>query len=97
MTGEPIHTRGTHEVWHPLEVWIEGPPSGEADDAPNPFLDYRMKVGKIKVDQITTTGANYIAAPCANCKRQIMQLMEHYETGVTTGGVFDLFGKAIVM
>ncbi len=61
------------------------------------FMDYRMKVGKIKVDQITATGANYVAAPCANCKRQVMQLMEHYDTGVKTGGVFDLFGKAIVL
>jgi Fe-S oxidoreductase len=61
------------------------------------FMDYRMKVGKMKVDQITATGANYVAAPCANCKRQVMQLMEHYDTGVKTGGVFDLFGKAIVM
>jgi Fe-S oxidoreductase len=60
------------------------------------FLDYRMKVGKIKVDQIAATGANYLAAPCANCKRQIMQLMEHYDTGVKTGGVFDLFMKAAV-
>jgi Fe-S oxidoreductase len=61
------------------------------------FLDYRMKVGKIKVDQITATGANYVAAPCANCKRQIMHLMEHYDTGVKTGGVFDLFMKAVVL
>ena len=30
------------------------------------FLDYRMAVGKIKVDQIKATGANYVAAPCAN-------------------------------
>ncbi len=61
------------------------------------FLDYRMKVGKIKVDQIAATGADYCAAPCANCKRQIMQLMEHYETGVKVGGVFDILGKAIVL
>jgi Fe-S oxidoreductase len=60
------------------------------------FLDYRMAVGKIKVDQIAATGANYVAAPCANCKRQIMQLMEHYDTGVKVGGVFDLFMKAAV-
>jgi len=61
------------------------------------FLDYRMTVGKLKVDQIKATGANYVAAPCANCKRQIMQLMEHYDTGVKTGGVFDLFMKAVVL
>jgi Fe-S oxidoreductase len=61
------------------------------------FLDYRMKVGKTKVDQITATGADYVAAPCANCKRQIMQLMEHYDAGVKVGGVFDLFMKAVAM
>jgi len=61
------------------------------------FMDYRMTVGKVKVDQILATSANYVAAPCANCKRQVMHLMEHYETGVKVGGVFDLMGKAIVM
>ena len=61
------------------------------------YLDYRMTVGKVKVDQVQATGAKYLAAPCANCKRQLMQLMEHYDTGVKVGGVFDLFGEAIVM
>jgi len=61
------------------------------------FLDYRMIVGRKKLEQIRATGANYVAAPCANCKRQIMQLMEHYETGVKVGGVFDLFMEAIVL
>jgi Fe-S oxidoreductase len=56
-----------------------------------------MKVGKMKVEQIEATGAAYIAAPCANCKRQIMQLMEHYDTGVKVGGVFDLFVRTAVM
>jgi Fe-S oxidoreductase len=60
------------------------------------FLHYRMKVGKKKVEQIEATKAKYVAAPCANCKRQMMQLMEHYETGVKVGGVFDLFMKAAV-
>ena len=39
------------------------------------FMDYRMTVGKVKVDQIRATGANYVAAPCANCKRQVMHLI----------------------
>lgn len=60
------------------------------------FHDYRMKAGTMKLEQIRASGANYCAAPCANCKRQIMQLMEHYETGVKVGGVFDLFMKAVV-
>ncbi len=73
---------------------MDGPEKVEKIDST--FLDYRMTVGKVKVDQIATTKANYVAAPCANCKRQIMQLMEHYETGVKVGGVFDLFGEALV-
>jgi Fe-S oxidoreductase len=64
---------------------------------PGTFLDYRMKAGTKKVEQIRATGAAYVAAPCANCKRQLMQLMEHYETGVKVGGVFDLFMRAIVL
>jgi Fe-S oxidoreductase len=61
------------------------------------FLDYRMRAGKKKLEQIQATGATYLAAPCANCKRQLMQLMDHNKTGVKTGGVFDLFMEAIVM
>jgi len=61
------------------------------------YLDYRMKAGTMKLEQIQATGANYVAAPCANCKRQLMQLMDHHETGVQVGGVFDLFMKAIVL
>jgi Fe-S oxidoreductase len=51
------------------------------------FQEYRMKVaGKKKLQQILATGARYVAAPCANCKRQITQLMEYYEIGVQVGG-----------
>ncbi len=60
------------------------------------YMEYRMKAGTMKLKQIQATGADYVAAPCANCKRQLMQLMEHNKTGVTVGGVFDLFMKAIV-
>ncbi len=74
---------------------MDGPEKVELIDGT--FLDYRMRTGKIKVDQIQSTGADYVAAPCANCKRQVMQLMEHYETGVKTGGVFDLFMEAIIL
>ena len=37
------------------------------------------------------TGAEYVAGPCANCKRQLMQLQEHYETGIQVGGVVGVF------
>jgi Fe-S oxidoreductase len=61
------------------------------------FEEYRMKIaGKKKLEQIRATGAGYVAAPCANCKRQIRQLMEYHKTGVEVGGVFDLLNRAIV-
>ena len=61
------------------------------------YLDQRMLAGKKKVEQILATGATYVAGPCANCKRQLQQLQEHYKTGVTVGGVFDLMLKGIVL
>ncbi len=61
------------------------------------FLGYRMQAGKKKVEQIAETEATYLAAPCANCKRHLQQLMEHHETGVEVGGVFDLLLKAAVV
>ena len=58
--------------------------------------EFRMTVtGKQKVDQIRATGAKYVAAPCANCKRQIKELMEYHRMDVEVGGVHDLVGKAI--
>ncbi len=62
------------------------------------FHEFRMRrTGQMKLQQIRATGASYTAAPCANCKRQISQLMEYHKENVTVGGVFDLFDKAIVL
>jgi Fe-S oxidoreductase len=60
--------------------------------------EFRMTVsGKKKVEQIRETGATFVAAPCANCKRQITQLMEHHGMDVKVGGVHDMVFNAIVM
>jgi hypothetical protein len=62
------------------------------------FEEYRMKIaGKKKLEQILATRATYVASPCANCKRQITQLMEYHKTGVQVGGVFDLLNRAIIL
>jgi hypothetical protein len=39
-----IALQGTRRKWQPLEVWFSGPWAEETDDAPNPFLDYRLQV-----------------------------------------------------
>ncbi len=59
--------------------------------------DFRMNItGKYKVDQIKESGAKVVAAPCANCKKQIRELIEHYKLDVRLAGVHDLVGNAIV-
>jgi Fe-S oxidoreductase len=58
--------------------------------------DFRMLVsGKTKADQILASGAQIIATPCANCKKQLRELMEFYEMPVKIMGVHDLVLQAI--
>jgi Fe-S oxidoreductase len=58
--------------------------------------DYRMKVaGKLKAEQIRKTGAQIVATPCANCKKQLRELMKFYDLPVEVVGVHDLVLKAI--
>jgi Fe-S oxidoreductase len=60
--------------------------------------DFRMNVsGKMKLKQIDDTGAVFCAAPCSNCKRQLLQLMEHHKREVVIGGVHDMVFNAIIM
>jgi Fe-S oxidoreductase len=58
--------------------------------------DFRMNVGgKIKSEQIRKTGAGIVIAPCANCKKQLKELVEHYEIPCKVMGLHDLILKAI--
>jgi Fe-S oxidoreductase len=52
--------------------------------------------GKRKADQIRASGARYVVAPCANCKKQLRELVEDHELGeVEVVGLHDLILKAI--
>jgi hypothetical protein len=46
---------GELHVWHPLELRLRGPWASELDDAPNPFLDYRMQATFTAPSGRTTT------------------------------------------
>ena len=60
--------------------------------------DFRMRVaGKVKADQIRQTGAEIVIAPCANCKKQLKELVEFYELPCKVMGLHDLILKAIVV
>ena len=58
---------------------------------------YRTAIGgKVKAEQIRATGAKYCIAPCANCKKQLRELMEDQKVDCEIVGLHDLLYKAIV-
>ncbi|MEE9443300.1 MAG: (Fe-S)-binding protein [candidate division Zixibacteria bacterium] len=62
------------------------------------IYEFRMNIsGKMKLKQIDDTGAKFVAAPCSNCKRQLLQLMEYHKREVVVGGVHDAVFNAIIM
>jgi Fe-S oxidoreductase len=57
---------------------------------------YRTLVGgKAKAEQIRATGARLCVAPCANCKKQLKELMEDQGIDCQIVGLHDLVYKAI--
>jgi Fe-S oxidoreductase len=53
-------------------------------------------MGKRKADQIRATGARYVVAPCANCKKQLKEVCEDNGLeGVQVVGLHDLLLKVI--
>ncbi len=65
---------------------------------------YRTSIGgRMKAKQIQDTGAHYIVAPCANCKKQLRELIEDQDLHGDDGelcelvGLHDLFYKAIIL
>jgi Fe-S oxidoreductase len=58
---------------------------------------YRSLVaGRVKADQIRATGAKYCVAPCANCKKQLRELVEDHGIDCQIVGLHDLLYKAII-
>ena len=54
------------------------------------------KMGKRKADQIRATGAKFLVAPCANCKKQLKEVCEdHGLEDVEVVGLHDLLLKVI--
>ena len=43
------------------------------------FVEERRSYGKLKLEQILTTGADYCITPCHNCHSQIHDLSEHFQ------------------
>jgi Fe-S oxidoreductase len=57
---------------------------------------YRTSVaGVVKAEQIRATGARYCVAPCANCKKQLRELLQDQNVECEVVGFHDLLYKAI--
>jgi Fe-S oxidoreductase len=58
--------------------------------------EYRMEIsGRVKADQIRQTEAEIIISPCANCKKQLRELVEYYNLPCKVMGLHDLILQAI--
>ncbi len=53
--------------------------------------------GKTKADQIDATEAHYVVAPCANCKKQVDEVIKDHKLKQVRTGLHDLMLKAIVL
>jgi len=59
---------------------------------------FRMEIGgRTKMEQIRATGAEIVVAPCANCKKQLRELMNYHKLPVQVVGLHDLILRAIRM
>lgn len=64
----------------------------------NEVKKYRMEVaGKKKAEQLRDTGADIVVTPCANCKKQVGELISHYKLPMRHAGLHDLIFEAIKM
>jgi Fe-S oxidoreductase len=62
----------------------------------NETHNLRMEIiGKTKAEQIRATGADIVATPCANCKKQLRELVDYYDLPVQIAGVHELVLRAI--
>jgi Fe-S oxidoreductase len=60
--------------------------------------DFRMLVGgKTKAEQLNATGAGIVVTPCANCKKQIDEIIVEYKLEMERKGLHDLLLKSIIM
>ena len=64
----------------------------------NETHEFRMEVGgRVKAEQLRRTGADICIAPCANCKKQLKELVEYHDIPCRVMGLHDLILQAIVI
>jgi Fe-S oxidoreductase len=61
------------------------------------IMPIRMAGGKPRAEACRSTGANYLATPCAICKAQLPEVMKHWKVPCRVGGVHDLLSRAMIL
>lgn len=61
------------------------------------YNERRMKIGKLKADQIRNTGAQIVVTPCHNCVDQLLQLNSFYKLNVQIKTLAEIVADALVM
>ena len=61
------------------------------------YNERRIKIGKLKADQIKATGAKVVVTPCHNCVDQLTQLNITYKLGIQIKTVAEIVAEAIVL
>ncbi len=61
----------------------------------NGWPDARHEYGKMKLNQILATGADYCITPCHNCHAQVHDLAEHFEAGYYTVHLWTIICLAL--
>jgi Fe-S oxidoreductase len=59
--------------------------------------DFRERTGKIKVDQVKSTGASIVSTGCENCHTQLTFLGEKYNLGVKVEFLTNMVANSLVL
>jgi Fe-S oxidoreductase len=59
-------------------------------------MDFRMKSGKVKAEQMKASGASIICTACENCHSQLTDLNEHYALGMKVEFLSKLAADALI-
>jgi CheY-like chemotaxis protein len=61
------------------------------------YAPQRLRVAKVKAEQIRATGAKHVATACHNCEDGLTDLVKHYELGTPVRNVCEFVADAIVI
>jgi len=70
---------------------------GGGNLAMSEYNERRLKIGKIKADQIRQTGVKVVITPCHNCVDQLTQLNHTYKLGVEIKTVAEIVADALII